>query len=628
MEKTTALKRSRRLSSFCEKKIDASGLAVFRIFYSSVLFLEVCQFIRFRHLMFDPVPFLEPFELNLLPVLAIWPVAILLLIFGAFTRTAAIINYIFSLLFFGSISSFEYHMFYAYMGINALLIFLPVSKLYSMDRLMLKLKYSNTRFQYTPPTTVPVLAYYMPLLLGVGFVYFDSIFYKLSSPMWLKGLGVWMPSSLPIAAHVNSSWILNNEIIIKFIGYLTIAFEGAFIFLFWFRKWRVVLLVIGLVLHIGIFIQFPIPFFALGVISIYTLLVPVSWWTRKSRKNAPPLKVFYDAECPLCIRTKIIVDSISLSKQIKFLNVQAYADGEEALKNIDRNELLNNIYSVDKNGKVFKGIDTYIKIFMSIWYLAPFGVLVRIPGIYHLSKRIYAWIASNRIVERCTEETCGYTPPTVPQEVSKIKIFRNLTVGQVQKFAVTLSIFVLFLLQFISSFNSVVTVTNSHASISPFVLSIEKKVNNFSQTYLGITAHAVFMDYHFKDYRNLIAVVYKDVDGKETHLPIVDEKGNIGSFIYGANWVKWTFRVNGRTPEIKTLNDGLKRFTAFWSYINRKSFDNSQFIIKVKKIDAVMEWEKDFLNRQLQKPWIEVGSVFWKSGNFVALEENNILSFN
>ena len=220
------------LKNSFDKSISGKGLAVFRITYSLVLLCEIAQMFYFKELIFDKIPFIDKAEINFGIPIAIWFVSVLMLVFGLFTRVATIVNYILSLILIGSITTFEYHVFYAYMGINFLLLFMPVSRCLSLDRLLLKLKYSNTTFQYNPPKTVSQLNYLIVPLLGLAFVYFDSVFYKLASSMWVNGLGSWMPSSLPMITHVNTSPLLNSEYLIKSIGWLTILFEFAFIFLF------------------------------------------------------------------------------------------------------------------------------------------------------------------------------------------------------------------------------------------------------------------------------------------------------------------------------------------------------------------------------------------------------------
>ena len=130
------------------KKISGLGLSIFRIAYTLVLFCEVVQFNYFKHLIFDKIPFIRPAEIDFGIPIKIWMIAIIFVMLGLFTRLATIINYLMTIILLGSINTYEYHMFYAYLGMNFLLMFLPISRNLSLDRLLLKYKYSNTRFQY------------------------------------------------------------------------------------------------------------------------------------------------------------------------------------------------------------------------------------------------------------------------------------------------------------------------------------------------------------------------------------------------------------------------------------------------------------------------------------------------
>jgi hypothetical protein len=156
------------------QEIDATGLAFFRMLFALVLFFEVHQLSSYRHLIFDAVPNLAFSDINLNIAFIIWKGSIVFIFIGLFTRFSSAINYILSLILIGSIGNFEYHVFYAYMGINFVLMFMPVSRVWSLDRLILKLRYSNAKFHYDPPKTASVMGYWIPLFIGVGLVYFDS----------------------------------------------------------------------------------------------------------------------------------------------------------------------------------------------------------------------------------------------------------------------------------------------------------------------------------------------------------------------------------------------------------------------------------------------------------------------
>lgn len=617
-------KVSQFLRNSYDKQIDGTGFAIFRITYSLVLLCEIAQMFYFRHLIFDKIPYIETAEINFAIPIGIWFIAVVFILFGAFTRFFSILNYIMGLILIGSINSFEYHVFYAYMGINFLLIFLPISKCFSIDRLLLKLKYSNTTFQYNPTKNVGQLYYYIVPFIGLGLVYFDSVFFKLASSMWLDGLGSWMPSSLPMITHVNTTWLLNQEYLMKMIGWGTIFFEVIFLFLFFRKKWRLPVFIIGTILHLGILIEFPIPWFALIACVIYILIIPVGFWNLlfKTKKTNSTLFFYYDSECPLCIRTKITISHFDVFNKINFKTVQFDSKENDKLALIDYNLLLDDIYSVDLNGNVYSGVDTYIQVLKRIFYLYPISLILRLPGIYHLAKRVYSFIATNRTTERCTEENCGYNPPEIPND-DKIKILQGLSLGDL-KFK--LIVFFLALLTFfqvlflyntwlVRDLKSSVGFLNSKADKT--ITSIVGDCLKITKIAFGITNHPVFSnEIHFDRYNHIIAIVYQDAAKKEYWLPIIDKNGQPDFYIYGSNWVNWTFRVNQLDINLLTLNKGIERYTAFWAAKNGVDLTNATFLIKVKKIDSPSGWEKDFLNKQIAKPWIDGGFIQWDHNTF------------
>jgi predicted DCC family thiol-disulfide oxidoreductase YuxK len=625
-------KISNLIDKLYNKKIDGRGLALFRIFYSLVLLAEVATMFHFRSLIYEPIPFQGIPEIGMTIPFIVWMASIVFILFGLFTRMATIVNYVCTLFLISTISTFEYHMFYAYVGINFLLIFLPVSRCWSIDRLFEKLKYSNTKFQYIPSSKVSVLAYQIPVFIGVAFVYFDSIFYKFDSEIWMKGLGMWYPSSMPMATIANFQSLLNNEFIAKFMGYATVVFEFVFIFIMWNKRFRIAILLIGMVLHIGILVLWPIPFFALGVCAIYVLLVPVGFfnWQMKMQSPRSRMTFFYDAECPLCIRTKIIIEHLDVLKRVEFKSVQFYAQEDERLKHIEMEALYRDIYSVDRKGVVRKGLDTYVHVFQSIFYLVPLSIILRIPGIYHLAKRAYQSIALNRYTERCNEDNCGYTPPIVPEEDSKIKILNNLTLSAIKSKIVYAFVVIVVLIQCMVSFNSKLIVT-IRKRINFYETPIDRKIQgvttgigHLSKNFLGITNHGVFMDGHFKGYNHIVRVVYVNKDSSETNLPIIDSKGMPDDYLIGFNWVKWTFRVNGPKVDSAKLANGIRSFTAFWAHENNVNLQSAVFKIYVKKIILPSDWEYNYLKNQIENNnWVYGGKVIWDKNNYSA-QINNI----
>lgn len=610
-----------------DKKIDASGLALFRVLYSLVLLGEVIQIFYFRHLVFDYIPYLQPYEIDFTFPLIAWMVVIVFLMLGLFTRTAALCNYLFSLVFLATISTYEYHMFYVYMGVNFLMLFLSISQVNSLDRLLLKFRYSNTRFTFNPPRSVSVLNYYVLILVAVGFVYFDSVFFKLSSYNWLNGLGMWLPASLPQITHNDTSLILNNKWLSLGLGYLTLLFEAVFIFTFFRRRWRVSLMLIGLGLHVGIVIQFAIPWFGLGVAALYLLLVPVNWWKKIRnflRLKKPVLTIYYDEECPLCNRTKIFLTHFDTFKALEFKGVQTYGFNDQRLSGIERDELLDNIYSISAGGKILKGVDTYSFALKRVPAFVLPGVLISLPGVNHLTRYIYGVVAKNRHVERCTEDNCGYSPPSLPADIDQIKLTHHHTVKDLRVLMIVAGLFILFLLQVNVTYNAkLIREIKDEVGISSLraersFLKVSASITKLTKALLGITGHAVFMDSHFERYNHIIGVEAEFPEGERKWLPIIDKQGHPDYYAYSFAFVKWTFRVNAPDINHDDLVKGLRDFTTFWSIKNDIPLEAVKYNVYVKDVEIPRQWEYDFLTKQMSKPWKKVGQVYWNNGMYMS----------
>ena len=255
---------------------NAFKLAVFRIAYCLVLLLEVKQIFFFRSLIFSDSSFIS---LSLLTdLMLLWGAVLLLLLVGWFTRMAAILNYTLSVFIIWQMPAFKYHLDFIMTSVNFLLLFFPVSVRLSVDEY--RTRNSEEQQQYR----ISNFNVWLLVVLGLGLVYFDSAIQKLDSPMWRQGWGFWVPSSMPVNVITNLSWLLNYKAIAQVIGYGVLVFEIAFIFLIWFRPFRWILVITGIGLHVGIAILYPIPHFALLMLTLYIPLLPESIWEKLKRR--------------------------------------------------------------------------------------------------------------------------------------------------------------------------------------------------------------------------------------------------------------------------------------------------------------------------------------------------------
>lgn len=67
--------------------------------------------------------------------------------------------------------------------------------------------------------------------LALSSVYLDSAIWKLSSSMWIAGLGYWTPGVQPWPGQPSFAWTLESPWIAHLAGYGTLLFELSFLVL-------------------------------------------------------------------------------------------------------------------------------------------------------------------------------------------------------------------------------------------------------------------------------------------------------------------------------------------------------------------------------------------------------------
>ncbi len=125
--------------------------------------------------------------------------------------------------------------------------------------------------------------------------------------------------------------------------------------------------------------------------------------TEITDKNAKAPKgwVFYDAECPLCVRWAGRTRSLLNRRNFELLPLQnSWAN--ERLHLPDSGELTEmRLLLVD--GRDFVGADAVMEIARQIWWAWPAWAFGKVPGVILLFRTIYRFIADNR---NCGTETC------------------------------------------------------------------------------------------------------------------------------------------------------------------------------------------------------------------------------
>ncbi len=613
-----------KVSSLYYRQAPTTGIGIFRILFGLVTLQEVFFLLYFNHLIFDPIPFLDV-EFPMIPFfLCTWAIIATLITLGYHTQKAIIANYIYWIVFVNFTpmqrdfdGGFDLFM----IGANLFMIFMPIDKAFSIDNLKHKLANPFKHYSLYPKPTVSILSYYLPVIICLGFLYFDSAIHKMFSQHWRNGLGAWLPSSIPYyISALDMSWLLNIEQLQKSIGYLILIFQFSFVFLFRYKKLRPIYFIIGAGLHAGITITFNIYPFGIGMLIFYSLVVPFSWYRKIASvlvAKTPRLIVFYDDQCPLCSKTILILNHFDIFNCIDFKSAQSFAHNYPALKNINQTILLTDLYALNNNNVIFSGVDTYCQILIKMRYTAILGHLLRFPVIYQLASRIYRNIADSRARIPC-DANCAIPPVTNNSPTMLYDQFFNPSSKRIEKHNIhklSKILLLLFLLQLNSSIHYGlfyrIKPNISPTLITNLIAKVSNSFVNYSSVFVGITPHALYLDDHFKGYNHLIALTYQDQSGNEKWLPFVNPDGRLAAPNWGRVHSMWANIAV--TPNID--NHRLKKFimktTAFWGIKSGLNLDTTTFNIKLKKISAPDNWSPNLLHSNLSGSWSTIGHATW-----------------
>lgn len=261
---------TRAIRAVLFEPVPAWPLAAFRIAFSTVLLLELLHFVSRWDLVLVAHPLRETLPPGTVAALIAWAIALVAVLLGVLTPVAAAVNHHFVCAFFRPDATFSYHADMLYVPASLLLVFVPCYRCWSVDRVLLKrLLRLDVAGRPVPRVYQHVLVFWV-----MGFMYFDSTVYKLHSPFWVHGLGFWLPASFPSFTVFSWNSLLNCQWLVRAAGHVTLVFELVFIFVFWSRRLRPLLIGLGLALHIGIAVVFPIPLFGLLMVALYAAMLP------------------------------------------------------------------------------------------------------------------------------------------------------------------------------------------------------------------------------------------------------------------------------------------------------------------------------------------------------------------
>lgn len=612
-----------KINTLYLKKAPATGIGLFRMLFGLVTLQEILFLIYFNHLIFDPIPFLDVEFPMIVFFLWAWAAVAMALVVGYRCQAASIANYLFWLIFVNFTpmqrdfdGGFDLFM----IGANFFLIFMPIDKAFAIDGLRKKLAAPFVHYSQYKQPEVTALAYYLPVAICLGFLYFDSVIHKMFAEHWRNGLGGWLPSSIPYyISAIDMSWLLNQEYLQKAIGYTIIVFQFTFLPLFHYRRLRPLFLLVGMGLHLGITLSFNIYPFGMGMLIFYALVVPFAWYRQIGewlKAKQPSLTVFYDQQCPLCCRTVLIINHFDVLQCVDFKPAQVFAKDFPALSKLGEEQLLTDLYALDTQGRLYAGVATYAQIFIAMRYTVPLGWFLKLPAIYPWACRRYRHIADARARVACDiaclPDSGERFEPTLYERIFDVEDALPAR-RYVHKISKVLLVLILFQLN--SSFHYGLLyrlhVDTRQSPITSMLADMSNALLMVSHTFLGITPHALYLHDHFEGYDRLLAITYQGADGEEHWLPFVNEQGRLLAPNWGRVHSMWAnIAVTPNIDEVR-LKKFIMKVTAFWGKKINLDLENTQFIVKMKRIKAPSEWEKDLRTNNLSGDWQSIGSAQW-----------------
>lgn len=612
-----------KLLSSLKHQVPATGLGLFRLLFGLVTLQEVLFLLYFNHLIFDPIPYMDVEFPMIHFFLCIWAVIAAFIVAGYRYQPAIIANYVFWLVFVNFTpmqrdfdGGFDLFM----TGANLFLIFLPADKAFSLDNLRRKLAHPFIHYQNYQPPTVSVLAYSLPVIICLGFLYFDSVIHKMFAPHWRNGLGGWLPATMPYyVSAINMSWILNLEMVQKIIGYTILIFQFSFLFFVHVRRLRMIYVLIGMSLHLSIIFTLNIYPFGFGMLIFYTLVIPFSYYRKLGSwltAKQPSLTVFYDELCPLCNRTVLILNHFDIFHCIDFKSAQGFAKNYPALQAIDDKTLLADLYALDSKNQCYAGVATYAQIFIQMRYLALFGYLLKMPGIFQLAQGYYRKIADSRVRISC-DSTCHIETATIkPTLYDQLFAASDDKVLKKHNRVLSKIVLILCLLQLNSSIHYGLLyrlkVDLQQTPVTSALAAASNALIMFSGSFIGITPHALYLHDHFHGYNRILAITYLDSQGKEQWLPFINQEGRLLAPNWGRIQSMWANIAV--TPKIDNyrLHKLMMKVIAFWGIKSGLDLNKTVFHIKMKKVQVSDDWIYDMRNRNLSGAWTTIGTVQWR----------------
>ncbi|MFN8375660.1 MAG: hypothetical protein U0694_22670 [Anaerolineae bacterium] len=426
-------------------EIDSRPLAIFRIFFAALLLKDALFHLPLAYWFYSndglfPLPTMHsvarfdrfslmdamPYTWMAVAFFVLWALVNLCLLLGYRTRLMAVLNFVI-------IVSVHERNIYVLSGADTTLrvlsfwaMFLPMGQYYSLDAL--RKRWSHFARSHVlndlRVSTAPQTAFAFPLRLvqlQVGLIYVFTFVLKLPGQIWQRGEALFYAFQLRTLTLPTADWLLLNapDWLLKLGSYAALVIEGAFVPLVFSPVGQPVLrmlgLLLGMMLHLGIAVTMAIQDFSLVMmISYFTLYEArwIVWLDNKLRSKRTPLAIAQPAaDSPLWLLL-----AVTRADEIRVEPLDTESSAPPAYDAWQVKDLTSDA--------LFSGSEAWQQAAGHL----PLSRLWRWVLRFHLVRRLI-WVASRRLVVRDA-------PPTpVEQGVELLKTRRPNWIGRVIMFA-------------------------------------------------------------------------------------------------------------------------------------------------------------------------------------------------
>ncbi len=553
--------------------VSAKTFGFFRILFATHLLLIFSQVYNFRELIFDAIPEISKNVFPVLLFLFIWFISILGLVMGFFTRWSALANYICVVLITSVFTNSNVGTFnddLLRMG-SFLCIFMPVSRCFSVDNIRIQLTNQSTTNHKTS-----YLNYILFIFLTLGLLYLPSGITKTYSPMWVKGLGLWIPMNIP-----HNKWnalpnlLVNQYVLVHAINYLVILWEITFVVLLLIPSLHRYAILPGLIFHLGIALFFPFPIVCTGPLVFYALFIPDSFWDWLSEKLSTKriMILDYQPHDNLQIRIMRLIAIFDFRKAYSFEpSPNTRLTYQNALNSLKIYGFYRPIIWCFETGFAKKFMGNIYHTFMLPLQTGTTSKMFT----YNFRQTLFIYF-----VLFCLVMQGG---------VSCYHLYSHFTTGPEKR------------------------MEYMRKRKSGYDLSM--KPTNILRTFLGINSRGLFLDHANTGQKTTYAIALVDSTGMEQWLPMMNQRGYIsGDMNRNMAWAKVTFNLMGFGIN-RADSVGLKKFTKFWASKKHISTQNLHLKVYGKTYTYPTEYEENYYQKLENIPWRQEGEIWWTNGIF------------